>query len=283
MLSGESTETTGLWLLQWLILCTLVQPGCQKVEYEGVVFQDLPTNSISYQINNSISSKSEFEYSAIQISPDVYGPKRPIYLGSNRGSNTASEPEFATITQEQCPLQCDTECVSLVADKLMIVVGSTRQLNVASGSVIETARHLFSHACGEENIIYLFQPSKEQLRRSIEYFKQTLLGIIFIGHGFSEGLLLSDSPADYPYLLERNRGNLLVPAELHSYLTGSTVPHVHLLACDQGEQKQGWQDATHPYQLTFFDGAVSLDQVTTTLADIADGISCTRQKWSCAL
>ena len=223
-----------------------------------------------------------------RITIELEGPKKPAHAGVGDGSTVTGTLQIATSIDpgpgdQECPLDCASDCVSVTADKLLVVRGGAKNWP-GSEQLANTAMSVFGRECGGENAIYLDQPSPEALRRTLEAHKKDLLGLVFIGHGFSRGVLLFDTDSGAPSLIASDRRNLLTPAALQDILVGDAVPKVQFFSCDQGTPRPFWEDATHADELVFADGAIRIDQLTPALIEqFVDRIPCSQQKWSCPL
>ena len=219
--------------------------------------------------------------STIQVSPMEPGPKFPRHVGVAEGGIEVA-PSIERATYEQCPSICDGECQLVVAETTLIVAGSARGHEEESARAIEHARRLVSKSCGEASAIVLNQPTIAELRSTIEQLSSHLVGLVAIGHGASDGIVLHDPQAGSPYLVAEDRGNLLTPGKLKEYLLGASLPYLQLFSCNSGRIASAWQQASQSEEIVFFDGSVAIDMISDSYIDeFVSQIPCVRQKWSC--
>ncbi len=208
------------------------------------------------------------------------GPKFPEFAGL-QSSAPAVEPTLLRL-EHNFHSQC-RECRAATADTILIVAGSSKGHAKQNAQAIERASQGVAGVCGAEQVVTLYQPSKAELRRVLLKLRDRLAGWIFVGHGFSEGLLLNDAAWGSQYPLAPNHSKLLSPSQIGEYLDGAFVPSVGIFSCNQGgEVSQEWAWATKPEKLLIFDGPAAISDIAELhVGNFLQHLSCAKRKCIC--
>ena len=190
--------------------------------------------------------------------------------GVARTTSRRVPPEIVTAAgSETCSAACQTGCVARHADQVFVVLP---QPNAAGGFLRGAYQQAVAHLqqrCGKESVVEFIEPDKGDLLESVRRHADQIVGFVFIGHGQPQGLTVSDT-------------SFISEQDLQDALSGASLPHVQLYACDQGEQSgHHWGQATRARELVHFDGRGYAPDIRDKYIQLVKRIPCSVEKHVC--